>query len=183
MPDEVGTEATISDTPTADDSLFGDAAADDNPSAAVEEEDSTGQTEQDGQGSDDATEQDTKAETAEDEQDADDAGEETDSSDDLRVVVSIKGGKAVIGVQKPSADPYIETFHDLDVSGLAQEVPEVIERARARWEDSPTHPAYERPAPPPKRRSRRQQGAAQDAASPDAETQESEAQQQALQLF
>lgn len=184
MPDEVGTEATPTDTPTADDSLFGDATADDKPAAAVEGEDSTGQTEQDGQGSDDATEQDAKAETAEDEQDAGDTGEESGSSDDLKVVVSIKGGRAVIGVQKPSADPYIETFHDLDVSGLAQEVPGVTERARARWEDSPTHPAYERPAPPAKRRqNRRQQGAAQDAASPEAETQESEAQQPALQLF
>ena len=106
MPDEVGTETTRSDAPSVDDSLFGDAtAADDKPAAAVEEEDSTDQTEQDGQGSDDAGEQDAGTEAAEDEQGSDDAGEETGSSDDLKVVVSIKGGRAVIGVQKPSADP------------------------------------------------------------------------------
>ena len=63
MPDEVGTETTRSDAPSVDDSLFGDAtAADDKPAAAVEEEDSTDQTEQDGQGSDDAGEQDAKTE-------------------------------------------------------------------------------------------------------------------------
>ena len=201
MPDENGTDTTRPDAPGADDALFGE-AADDKPAVAVEEEDSTDQTKQDGQGSDDAGEQDGKAEategeqgsddageqdaeaeTAEDEQAADDAGEETDSSDDLKVVVSIKGGRATIGVQRPSADPHIETFDDGDLASLAQEVPAVTERARARWEDAPKHPAYERPAPPARRRNRRQQGAAQDATTPDAETQEAETQQQTLRLF
>ena len=210
MPDEVGTEATRSDAPSVDDSLFGDApaaedknatvvegedasgkdeqdpqvpgdAADDKPAAAVEEEDSTDQTEQDGQGSDDAGEQDAKTEAAEDKQAADDAGEETGSSDDLKVVVSIKGGKAVIGVQKPSADPHIETFDDADLTSLAQEVVAVTERARARWEETPKHPAYERPAPPARRRNRRQQGTTQ-AADAEGETAQEE-QQQTLRLF
>ena len=186
MPDEVGTDTTRSDAPSVDDSLFGDEpAAYDKPVAAVEveEEDSTDQTEQDGQGSDDAAEQDAKAEAAEGEQGSDDAAEQADASDDLKVVVSIKGGRATIGVQKPSADPHIETFDDHDLTALAQEVPAVTERARAKWEDTPKHPAYERPAPPPKRRNRRQQGAAQNATTPDAETQEAEAQQQTLRLF
>ncbi len=183
MPDEVVTEATRSDAPSVDDSLFGDApTADDKPAAAVEEEDSTDQTEQDEQGSDDAGEQDAKTEAAEDEKAADDAGEETDSSDDLKIVVSIKGSRAVIGVQKPSADPHIETFDDHDLTALAQEVPVVTERARARWEETPKHPAYERPAPPPKRRNRRQQGTAQ-AADAEGETTQEEQQQQTLRLF
>ena len=184
MPDDIGTDTTRSDAPSVDDSLFGDAvAADDKPAAAVEEEDSTDQTGQDGQGSDDAGEQDAKTEAAEDEKAADDAGEETGSSDDLKIVVSIKGGRAVIGVQKPSADPHIETFDDGDLASLAQEIPAVTERARARWEDAPKHPAYERPAPPAKRRNRRQQGGAQAATTPDAETQAAETQQQTLRLF
>ncbi len=182
MPDDIGTETTRSDAPSVDDSLFGDApAADDKPAAAVEEEDSTDQTEQDGQGSDDAGEQDAKAEAAEDEQAADDAGEETGSSDDLKVVVSIKGGRAVIGVQRPSADPHIETFDDGDLASLAQEVPAVTERARARWEETPKHPAYERPAPPARRRNRRQQGTAE-ASNAEGET-EQEQEQQTLRLF
>ena len=46
MPDEIGTEATRSDAPGADDSLSGDAAdkTDDAPAAVVEEQDATEET-------------------------------------------------------------------------------------------------------------------------------------------
>ena len=43
----------------------------------------------------------------------------------------------------------------------------MIERARARWEESPKHPAYQRPAPPPRRRNRRGQETAQAANAED----------------
>ena len=62
--------------------------------------------------------------------------------------MSIKGGRATIGVQQPSSDPYIESFDDRDLSGLTQEALAVVERARAKWEDEPKYPAHERPAPP-----------------------------------
>ena len=41
----------------------------------------------------------------------------------------------------------------------------MIERARAKWEDEPRHPAHERPAPPATRQPRRAQGPAQAAAA------------------
>ena len=158
MPDETGTEATRSDAPSADESLFGDAADD----AAAEE-------------------QDANEETAQDPQDADAAGEQAGAPEDLKVVVSIKGGRATIGVQRPASDPHIESFDDADLSRLNQEVPAVIERARARWEDEPKHPAHERPAPPARRRNRREQGAAQaEAAEGEAEQQQ---QPETLRLF
>ncbi len=146
MPDEVGTEATRSDAPSADESLFGE-AADDTEAAVAEEQDADEETAQDPQDSDDAEEQ--------------AVGDETGSSEDLKVVVSIKGGRATIGVQQPSSDPHIESFDDADLSGLTQEVTAVIERARAKWEDEPKHPAHERPAPPARRQPRRSQAAAQ----------------------
>ena len=169
MPDENGTEPTRSDAPSADESLFGD-AADDTAAAVVEEEDSKGETTQDGQGSDDAGEQ--------------AAGDETEASEDMKVVLSIKGGRATIGVQRTSADPHIETFDDRDLAGLTQESLAVVERARAKWEDAPKHPAHVRPAPPARRRNRRGQGSAQasDAEGGDAERTE-QAQQQTLRLF
>ncbi len=136
MPDETGTEATRSDAPSADESLFGD-AADDTEAAVADEQDAA----QEAQGSDDAEEQ---------------AGQ----PEDLKVVVSIKGGRATIGVQRPSSDPHIESFDDADLAGLTQEVSAVIERARAKWEDEPKHPAHERPAPPARRQSRRGQAPA-----------------------
>ena len=141
MPDETGTEAIRSDAPSVDESLFGD-TADDAAAVAVEGEDSNKETEQDRQGSDDVEEQ-------------------ARPPEDLKVVVSIKGGRATIGVQRTSSDPHIETFDDQDLSGLAQEVLAVTERARARWEDQPKYPAYARPAPPARRRNRREQGSAQ----------------------
>ena len=165
MPDENGTDATRSDAPSSDDSLFGE-AADDTAAAAVEEEDPKGETAQDGQSSGDVEEQ--------------AAGDETGSSEDLKVVVSIKDGRATIGVQRPSADPHIETFDDPDLSGLTQETLAVVERARAKWEDEPKHPAHVRPAPPARRRNRREQAPAQAAA---AGAEAEQAQQQTLRLF
>ena len=174
MPDENGTETTRPDAPSADESLFGD-KADDRAAPVVQAEDSNdaapdepegAETEQEGQTPDDSGEQ--------------AAGDEADPSEDLKVVLSIKGGRATIGVQRLSADPHIESFDDLDESGLMLEVSAVIERARARWEDDPKHPTYVRPAPPARRRNRRQQGSAQVAT---AETQEAERQQQTLRLF
>ena len=153
MPDDNGTETSRSDAPSVDESLFGE-AADDTETAVADEQDG-----------DDAEEQ--------------ASGDETGSSEDLKVVVSIKGGRATIGVQQPSSDPHIEIFDDAELSGLAQAVPAVIERARARWEDRPKHPAHERPAPPARRQTRRSQGTAQAGAAEG----EAEQQQQTLRLF
>ena len=137
MPDDKGTETTRSDAPSADESLFGE-AADGAKTAVADEQDANEETEQDTQGADDAEAQDGALE-------------------DLKVVVSIKGGRATIGVQQLSSDPHIESFDDLDASGLAREVPAVVERARAKWEDEPKYPAHERPAPPARRQTRRGQ--------------------------
>ena len=119
MPDDKGTETTRSDAPSADESLFGE-AVNGTKTAVADEQDANEETEQEPQGADDT--------------EAQDGGPE-----DLKVVVSIKGGRATIGVQQPSSDPHIETFDDPDLSGLAQEVSAVIERARARWEDDVAH--------------------------------------------
>ena len=160
MPDEIGTEATRSDDLSADESLFGDAA--DDAAAAVAEE------------------QDADKETAQDPEGAADAGDEAGKPEDLKVVISIKGGGATIGVQRTSSDPHIESFDDQDLSGLAQEMLPVIERARAKWEDEPKHPAHERPAPPARRRARREQGSAQVAT---AEGEADQQQPETLRLF
>ena len=141
MSNDTGTETIRSAAPGADESLFGD-AVDDTEAAVADEQDANEETEQDPQGSDDAGDQDGQPE-------------------DLKVVVSIKGGRATIGVQRPASDPHIETFDDGDLAGLTQEVSAVIERARARWEEAPKHPAHVRPAPPARRQPRRGQGAAQ----------------------
>ena len=171
MPDKIGTETTRSDAPSADDSLFGNKADDAAPATVVEEGDSNDAA--DG-------EQYANREAEQDGQGSDDSGEDDAPPEDLRIVVSIKAGTATIGVQQPSSDPHIETFDDGDLTGLTQELPAVIERARARWGDNPRHPAHVRPDPPAGRRGRRGQGAAQDATG---WAEESQARQQTLRLF
>ena len=164
MPDEIGKEVTRAYTLQGDNSLSGGATdkADYAPDVVV------------------------KKETAQEAQGAADAGDKpaaeanASAPENLKVVVSIKGGRATIGVQRPSSDPHVESFDDMDLSGLAQEVPAVTERARAKWQETPKHPAYARPAPPPRRRNRRQQGAAQDATN---RAEADQAQQQTLKLF
>ena len=173
MSDENGRETTRPDASSAHDVLFGDAA----------EEPAEDATEDGG-----AEEPDAKDANGEDEQDRQEKearedkthDAETGAETDLKVVVSIKGDRATIGVKGTSSDPHIESFDDPDLSGLAQEVPGVVERARARWEEAPKHPAHVKPAPPVKRRSRRQQGTA--AQTPAAEEAE-QAQPEAPRLF
>ena len=165
MSDEIGTETTRSDAPSVDESLFGD-AADDAAAAVAEEQDANEETAEGQEGSDDAEEQ-----AVED---------ETGSPEDLKVVVSIKGSRATIGVQRSSSDPHIETFDGGDLAGLIQEFLPVIERARAKWEDEPKYPAHERPAPPARRQPRRSQGAAQAGAAEGGAEQE---QPETLRLF
>lgn len=141
MPEETATATARSDAPSADDSPFAD-VAEDTDAAVTGEEDSNGDAAQEPQGSDDGEEQ-------------------AAPPEELKVVVSIKGGRATIGVQQPKSDPHIELFDDHDLSGLAQEVPAVTERARARWEGEPRYPAHVKPAPPARRQTRRGQGSAQ----------------------
>ena len=151
MPDEIATATTSSDAPSADDSPFAD-VVEDTAAAVTGEDDSNGEAAQEPQ--------------------APEHGEEQAASpEELKVVVSIKGGRATIGVQQPKSDPHIESFDDHDLSGLAQEVPAVTERARARWEDEPRYPAHVKPAPPARRQARRGQGAAQASTADEGETQ------------
>jgi hypothetical protein len=182
MTDESGTEIHSSDVVNAEEFLFGH-ATDDTPADVGGELPA-------GDAADDAPvdvdeEQDADGETAEEPDVADGGGAqpaqgETEPTEELKVVVSIRGDRATIGVQQPSADPHIESFDDSDLPGLTQEVPAVIDRARAKWEETPKHPAHERPAPTPRGRNRRGQAAAQ------AETAEGGAEQQqpeTLRLF
>ena len=134
---------------------------------------------------DSAREPNSDGETADEPNAADDTGERTaldekETSDELKVVLSIRGGRATIGVQRPEADPHIESFDDPDLFGLADEFPAVVARAKARWEEEPMHPAYVKPTPPPRQRNLRQQEPVQ----PPTNVEEAEQQQpETLRLF
>ena len=174
MPKENRMGASREDAQNAYENLFGDTAAD--PAAAVgEEEEAKDSTGQEAQGSDDAENQDSGDESGP----ADDPASEGESrpAEDLKVVVSIRGGSATIGVQRPSSDPHIESFDDTELPGLAGEVSAVIERAKAKWEEAPRYPAYARPTRSTSDRRRREQGTGQDS------TDDAEAARQQPRLF
>ncbi len=109
---------------------------------------------------------------------------EAATAEELKVVVSVRGERAIVGVQRAGADPHIEAFDGRDLPALAREVPAVVERARAQWEESPKHPAHTRPVPaktatPAKRRQRGAQAQSESQAPQDG----AEQQPEALRLF
>ena len=195
MLNEKDTEASRKDALNAYESLFGDAetGADD---AVAKEQDAKTETGEDQQlgsevaeeqagagqeGADESDQDPRESDIPEKQADEDQAGEkEAAFPEELKVVVSLKEGRATVGVQQPSSDPHIESFDDPDLSRLTQEVLAVVERARAKWEDALKYPAHERPAPSTRRRGRREQQSAQD---PTAEGEATQHQQETLKLF
>ena len=192
--DETGREIAPADVVNVEEFLFGNAAAgdattDDNPDEVSEEHpaedaaDDAGDLETAGE-----PEFDTDTETAEEPDAEDAAGDEpapaeTETTEELKVVLSIRVGRATIGVQRPSADPHIESFDDPDLFGLADQFPAVVARARARWEEEPMHPAHVKPTPPARQRNRRQQGTAPEATAPTEAETEQQPQPETLRLF
>ena len=188
MNDYTGTESHSPDMVNAEEFLFGGVTAEtaDDALAEVAGEFPAGDATDDAGDLETAEGTDGETDTDIEESDiAEDAEEqpvpaETETSEELKVVLSIRGNRATIGVQRPLADPHIESFDDPDLFGLADEFPAVVARAKARWEDEPMHPAYVKPAPPARQRNRRQQGAAQ-AATTDGEAEQP--QPETLRLF
>ncbi len=178
MTDENGTETQPSDVVNVEEFLFGGAAGD--AAAEVAGDFPVADAADDGEAV--PEDQDADTETVEEPDVADDAGEQAASSEELKIVLSIKGGRATIGVQRPSADPHIESFDDPDLFELADQFPAVVARARARWEEEPMYPAYDKPAPPPRQRNRRQQATAQ-AVTGESEGETEQQQPEMLRLF
>ncbi len=187
MTDETGTEIRSPDVVNIEEFLFG-TASDDAPDDIAGEfsdgdaTDDAGDTE-----TSSAPDADTDTETDGEPDTSDADGERTtpadmEASEELKVVLSIRGNRATIGVQRLSADPHIESFGDRDLFELADQFPAVVARARAKWEDEPRHPAYEKPAPPPRQRNRRQQATAQPATA-EGEGEVTQPQPETLRLF
>ena len=142
--EEAGTETTRPDGPVADERSPESANGKDSERESASEQRDAGE-----EGSQVA-------------QAADRVGHEAAPPEDVKIVVSFRGGRATVGVQRPDSDPHIETFDDLDESRATHEVSAVLERARAKWDDNPRNPAFERPAPAARGSNRRGRGAAQE---------------------
>jgi hypothetical protein len=67
-------------------------------------------------------------------------------SDELKIVISLKGNKASVGVQAAECDP---AFFGLegDLSAALTAVPGFVEQARTHWQTAKRHPKCASPLP------------------------------------
>lgn len=72
---------------------------------------------------------------------------------ELKVVIQMKGDRALVGVQGSDTDPVLELVEApgniTTLEAALAAVPAIVDRARARWATSPKNPAYQRPPEPP----------------------------------
>ena len=72
---------------------------------------------------------------------------------ELKVVIQMKGTRALVGIQGKDTDPVLETVEApgnvTTLEAALAAVPAILDRARARWASTPKNPAYQRPEPPP----------------------------------
>ena len=67
-------------------------------------------------------------------------------SDELKLVIVLKGDKASVGVQAPECDPALFSFQG-DLRATLKAVPGFVAEAKTRWETSKLNPKCETPLP------------------------------------
>lgn len=70
------------------------------------------------------------------------------ASDELKVVINLKGNRAMVGVQSPDCDPVFTTVEG-DMAAALAKVPALIEVANAKWDATPRYPKADLPEPEP----------------------------------
>jgi len=70
----------------------------------------------------------------------------SEQKDELKVVISLKGDKASVGVQVPECDPVLFSLEG-DLKTALKAVPKFVEEAKTRWETSKLNPKCETPLP------------------------------------
>ncbi len=68
---------------------------------------------------------------------------------ELKVVIQMKGDRALVGVQGTNTDPVVETLPATSLNDVLSAVPEILARAREKWAATPKNPDYQRPPEPP----------------------------------
>ena len=81
----------------------------------------------------------------EEEPNENEANEDEADTAELKVVLHVRNGRTNAGVWQPGTDPHLEVFLETDTDVILNELPGLIERARARWADNPMRPKYNPP--------------------------------------
>lgn len=71
--------------------------------------------------------------------------------EELKIVIQIKGDRALVGIQQKDTDPVLEPLEAVSLEEILAAVPTILARAREQWQSSPRRPKYEGPpvSPPP----------------------------------
>jgi len=69
-------------------------------------------------------------------------------SEDLKIVISLKGTAAAIGIQAPDCDP-VFFMAEGDLPVVMESVPGLVDEARIRWDANPRYPKCETKLEPP----------------------------------
>lgn len=69
-------------------------------------------------------------------------------SNELKVVLVLKGNRAMIGVQSPDCDPIFTTLEG-DLAAALSHVPALVASASAKWDSNPRNPKADLPEPAP----------------------------------
>ena len=136
-------ETEEQDEPAAEE-LPHDESGDDQANAAETQEDVNGKPEASAAGEESPEEQTEGQESAE--------GQD-EESEELKMVVRVKDGRASVAVWRSGADPHMETFPETDnLEELLSKLPGMIERANSRWAESPMRPKYKPQKSPRKKK-------------------------------
>ncbi|MBA7676846.1 hypothetical protein ES703_85091 [subsurface metagenome] len=68
-------------------------------------------------------------------------------SDELKVVITIKDGKVMLGAQAPECDPFYTTLQG-NLAVALKRVPQFVKDAMQKWSESPRYPKADLPTPP-----------------------------------
>ncbi len=76
--------------------------------------------------------------------------ESPQAAPELKVVIQLKGNRALVGIQDQDTDPVLVTLEAGSLEAVLDAVPGLLLQARESWATSPRNPKYVGPpAPPP----------------------------------
>ena len=69
-----------------------------------------------------------------------------EKASELKVVIILKGNKAMLGVQSPDCDPVYKTMEG-DLAAVLEVVPVLVAEAKLQWAAAPRYPKADLPKP------------------------------------
>lgn len=69
-------------------------------------------------------------------------------SDELKIVITTKENRALVGIQSPDSDPQIHTLEG-DLQQALEAVPGFVEEAKQKWAENPRYPKCKTNLNPP----------------------------------